>query len=263
MSNKNKSITMTNDNENIKMSNDNNIKDICATETPECASESTVFSRWGVKDYARKTCCKNHKLMKSMLLSVIDFFKKESINGWYIASGSLLGIVRHNGTQVPWTDDVDLQIFVGKGFSLTRQNYIEKFLRYNTYDYPFSLEKCFQPPRQICTTAFKVHPGPVVGSNDLFSLGPVLLDITPVIDTKDGRIRIWSGYAPWRKFKMLKSNVLPLRKCPHGGVYGVETICPNKPNAFLADIYGSDFMSNGVNNNNFWNVKAKKAKNFR
>ena len=89
-------------------------------------------------------------------------------------------------------------------------------MRYNDYAPPFSLEKCFQPkpPHGICTTAFKLHRGRRIGSNDLWSLGSVLVDITPVVDMRDGRVRIWSGWKGWAKAKMRRRDIFPTARCP-------------------------------------------------
>ena len=76
---------------------------------------------------------------------------------------------------IPWDNDADIHILINSSYphALNRDNYIDRLMRFNTeYTSPFSLEKCYQPkpPHGICTTAFKLHPGHLIGSNDLWKV---------------------------------------------------------------------------------------------
>ena len=177
----------------------------------------------------------------------------------YIEGGSLLGLVRHGGRQIPWDNDADIHILINRTapFSLRREDYIQRLLRFNDYESPFSLEKCYQPnpPNGICTTAFKLHEGRMVGSNDLFGLGSVLVDITPVVDMMDGNNRIWSGWDGWKKAKMRVEEIYPLTKCMY---YDIEVDCPRDSLAFLRRMYGKDVLKKSVQDVNFWAVGLKK-----
>ena len=149
----------------------------CAEELPECENDAAVAKRWGLDagEYSQRECCKNHRVVKSMLTALIRFFERENIKGWFVEGGSLLGLVRHEGTMIPWDNDADIHILINSSYphALNRDNYIDRLMRFNTeYTSPFSLEKCYQPkpPHGICTTAFKLHPGHLIGSNDLWKV---------------------------------------------------------------------------------------------
>lgn len=92
----------------------------CSTFTPECESTTILTNKWGnipvsghnLQPYTQSSCCQNHGMIR---ISVLDFFHvantDPNMTAW-LDHGSALGQVRHNGTIVPWDDDVDVAFLV-------------------------------------------------------------------------------------------------------------------------------------------------------
>ena len=89
----------------------------------------------------------------------------------------------------------------------------------------------------------------------------MIVDITPVVDMMDGRVRIWSGWKGWSKAKMQREEIFPTTRCEQS-FYGIPADCPRNPHAFLGRFYGDNFMDSGEVDTNFWAVgkKGKKKK---
>ena len=83
-----------------------------------------------------------------MLTSLIHFFRKEGITGWYIEGGSLLRLVRHNGTQIPWDNDADVHILVNRTGASAEKSCQQ--------------QRCEDFGQHVGTALFRVRSGPCV-----------------------------------------------------------------------------------------------------
>ena len=88
----------------------------CRQRAPECVSALNVWRRWGegvAADYNQSTCCRTHPAIREVVIDLMEALNQASVP-WFLESGSLLGVVRHNNTQVPWETDGDIGVVFGE-----------------------------------------------------------------------------------------------------------------------------------------------------
>jgi hypothetical protein len=89
----------------------------CRQRAPECVSALNVRRRWGkgvAADYNQSTCCRTHPVIREVVIDLMGALDKVNAP-WFLEAGTMLGVVRHNNTQVPWGADGDLSVVFGGG----------------------------------------------------------------------------------------------------------------------------------------------------
>jgi hypothetical protein len=108
---------------------------ICMKETPECVSKATLIRNWGnlsaIKGYQQANCCKKHLVVKRGVVFAMEHFSKKMELPLILSGGSAIGQYRHDGMQVPWTNDGDMYAFLDVSSRLTVNNFRNKFLSIN------------------------------------------------------------------------------------------------------------------------------------
>ena len=113
----------------------------CRQRAPECVSALNVRRRWGegvAADYNQSTCCRTHPAIREVMVDLMGALNQASVP-WFLESGSVLGIVRHNNTQVPWETDGDIAVVFGErgeedGSNATNMIPVEKIESFLTKD---------------------------------------------------------------------------------------------------------------------------------
>ena len=87
----------------------------CATFTPECEPEDAVATRWGadvLKDYNQTQCCLTLGYLRTAVPQVFAALEENNLTSW-LEGGSALGVARHDGGQIPWDYDADINFLYG------------------------------------------------------------------------------------------------------------------------------------------------------
>jgi hypothetical protein len=103
---------------------------------PECKSQEELAKRWGdsvVYRYNRLSCCKIHSALRVAIVEMFTVLDKHRIIS-FLEAGSALGVVRHNGTQVPWTFDADIGFWIDG--EVLKMNTYEKIITSLVEDLP-------------------------------------------------------------------------------------------------------------------------------
>ena len=113
----------------------------CRQRAPECVSALNVRRRWGegvAADYNQSTCCRTHPAIREVMIELMGALNQASVP-WLLESGSILGVIRHNNTQVPWETDGDIAVVFGErgeedGSNATTMIPVEKIESFLTKD---------------------------------------------------------------------------------------------------------------------------------
>ena len=113
----------------------------CRQRAPECVSALNVRRRWGegvAADYNQSTCCGTHPVIREVVIDLIGALNQASVP-WMLMAGSILGVIRHNNTQVPWETDGDIAVVFGErgeedGSNATTMIPVEKIESFLTKD---------------------------------------------------------------------------------------------------------------------------------
>ena len=104
---------------------------------PECKTQEELEKRWGdsvIYRYNRLSCCKIHSALRVAIVEMFTVLDKHGIIS-FLEAGSALGVVRHNGTQVPWTFDADIGFWID-GEVLKMKKTYEKIITSLVKDLP-------------------------------------------------------------------------------------------------------------------------------
>lgn len=183
-----------------------------------------LFRNWYVENVIKKRMKHIHNKLIEMLPITIKYLDEEGIK-WFLYSGNLLGMYRHNNSFVPWDDDIDLGILKEDDTLEERlKRFDDKLKNHNMYlkDTPF---------------------GYAVNNED-HSIPENRAYIDLFIYEKRGNI--WMGNEwhqnifPYEYFK--EEMLLPFKK----GIFeGIEVNIPNDSIGWLKQNYGENCLTMG------------------
>ena len=118
----------------------------CRQLVPECIPKQDLLHQYGVayphvNKYTQTECCANHKLNRAGVLFAMAYFGKHLGIPIQLDGGSLLGVLRHHGMQIPWTEDGDLLMVIDEVPAFTLDNYNQVMLSVNTSPHTTKLEQ--------------------------------------------------------------------------------------------------------------------------
>jgi hypothetical protein len=245
-----------------------------------CPAAMAVKETWGIgaDQYRQKECEQIEACIQNMYAVVAAFFASEKITEWWIDAGSLIALARHHGNVlIPWDNDADIGVIVDQHISgaLRPHNFVTTLMRFNSFARnhgAFAMEECAPSYNKkgvqdtMCSTTFKVHPGPPErgpGSQwvPMFKLrGPAVLDIFPY-EIKGGRAHVLTSYQKWQSMWYDKDDIVPTRTCSDmfNNVSIQSLRCPHSPGTYLDSVYGNRrSWCVPKASKNFWGVKGKK-----
>lgn len=208
---------------------------------PECKTQEELEKRWGdsvIDRYNRLSCCKIHSALRVAIVEMFTVLDKHGIIS-FLEAGSALGVVRHNGTQVPWTFDADIGFWIDG-----------EVLKMNTYE-------------KIITSLVKDLPGwevIVVHNLDENGLGHCAqfqfveqsksahLDLFGYVGGKTDGVQLLGPCFP--ETRGSKPYILPPKRCKF---YDTEVWCPRDPEMFVKAVYGEKALIRGVDHD--WDQK--------
>jgi hypothetical protein len=80
-------------------------------DLPECQPDAAVRSAWAVSTYSQSACRRRHRELIRLLAALLPALEATGVE-WHVDFDTLLGVVRHNGTLVPWERDVSIAVMV-------------------------------------------------------------------------------------------------------------------------------------------------------
>lgn len=109
----------------------------------------------------------------SKILETFDLFCTQKGICYYLAYGTLLGAIRHDGF-IPWDDDIDVLIPRKDYEKLLKEEYIDSDRRYriigshNVENWPYAFAKCIDTRTELLETDF--NSGAIGVYIDLFPI---------------------------------------------------------------------------------------------
>lgn len=189
--------------------------------TPECVDKHILLQNWDntfmVKHYNKQICCKKHKGIRIAIESALNHY-----DDVYLISGSLLGIYRHNGMQVPWEKDGDIMILYDPNKKTIKD--LEKMI------YSASDKKV-----QINTTVSGSKYIMEVRIENIKSFVDIFIFEQTSATTFNYVQQHWASIEPPLDY----NDIYPLKTCKF---YNKTIKCFNKGISHLKKVYGSDVM---------------------
>eukprot|EP00996_Jenningsia_fusiforme_P000912 NODE_182_length_2842_cov_29.897243_g165_i0.p1 GENE.NODE_182_length_2842_cov_29.897243_g165_i0~~NODE_182_length_2842_cov_29.897243_g165_i0.p1 ORF type:complete len:488 (+),score=79.59 NODE_182_length_2842_cov_29.897243_g165_i0:1171-2634(+) len=183
----------------------------CDEETPECLLwvHPRVNTTMHSADHVRRKCCVEHARLKRILVWAQDLISRYNISAW-LAMGSLMAQVRHNGVLIPWDTDIDFYVD-----GEDEERLLKAFPNLPPRKHWFGRD-----PRGRAVYWIYYHNIPKVS---------------------DAHIELWM----WRKGQTkdpsaLNPSVYPLRPCK---MYNLTMLCPKDSPALLREWYGKDWST--------------------
>lgn len=149
------------------------------------------------------------KIQIQILDNVVDFCDKEGLT-YFLAYGTLIGAIRHNG-YIPWDDDIDL-VMPRKDYDYFLKNYNKNTDRYKVVDYEIDSTYLYPFGKVIDTKTMlreNCHIHYDLGVNiDIFPLDKV--DEEGKLLATERRIRkiIFLKTMPWSKKRSFVKNLV-------------------------------------------------------
>ena len=189
--------------------------------TPECIDKDILLKNWDntymVKHYDKDKCCKKHKGIRMSIESALKNYKNV-----YLIGGSLLGIYRHNGMQVPWEKDGDLGILYDFNFK-------------NITDLENMIYSASSNEIEIITNSQGAKYMMKVEFENITSFVDIFIFEKTSDDTFNYVKKDWASIEPALHY----DDIYPLKIC---NFYDTEIKCFNKGISHLKKVYGDDVM---------------------
>ena len=118
----------------------------CRQLVPECIPKTDLLKEYGtdfphVNAYNQLKCCNSHPLNRAGVVFAMKYFGEQLGIPIQMEGGSLIGLLRHHGMQIPWTGDGDLLMVIDEVPGFTSDNYKQVMLSANTYKNKTQIEK--------------------------------------------------------------------------------------------------------------------------
>eukprot|EP00667_Euglena_gracilis_P014744 EG_transcript_15281 len=174
---------------------------LCSEKAPECSMWllPPVNSPEGAGARMYRKCCVEHALLCDTLGDMLALLEPNGIQMW-LALGSLLGAVRHNGTIIAW--DLDADVYVRK---------TDKRKTYALFEAQGNARHFWNPRRRTA----------------LVHTGPTLVHDLPFVELIFWEDEVMGQYGPL---------VFPLRRCRF--CQALALWCPREPAKLLTAWYG-------------------------
>eukprot|EP01006_Ploeotia_vitrea_P054677 TRINITY_DN67917_c3_g1_i1.p1 TRINITY_DN67917_c3_g1~~TRINITY_DN67917_c3_g1_i1.p1 ORF type:complete len:396 (-),score=20.57 TRINITY_DN67917_c3_g1_i1:603-1790(-) len=185
----------------------------CQTEVPECRfyTQPAINNSAYSADRIYRKCCVEHMRLKKTLVWTMDVLHAHNLSAW-LAMGSLLAQVRHNGIFVPWDTDIDMYLW-GDGDAEARL--LQAFPNLKPRVHWFGRDPKGRAVYWIYHTPYR-SPG-------------------------SSHIEIWFWKTGRTKDPHIYDElVYPLKECQ---LYNVKCWCPKNSEEMLATWYGDDWRT--------------------
>ena len=119
---------------------------------PECTSRAKVVSKFGYTDeYDADTCCRTHSIIRDAVHLVFAALRARNII-CFLECGSVIGVRRHEGMQIPWEHDADIGFLID-GQAIALSNWREVIAEVvSSLGSDFSMNDNHPPPKESVET---------------------------------------------------------------------------------------------------------------
>ena len=218
------------------------VNGICRYAT-ECEPDDKIAKQWGksvTTRYSQSYCCKVHVPQRYAILEIMKALERNKVIA-FLESGTILGVRRHSGKQVPWTFDADIG-FVVDG-DVLKMHTFEKFIhRMVERELPGWTVKTVHKLDQNGNGACGQIQLSDVNNNRFDLLGYRHNHYSDQDREKYGTDFGYLGTC----FEYARKGgkyIMPPRDCQF---YDVTVKCPRDVDGYLAAVYGKDVLGKGV-----------------